>query len=85
MLIIANNTELNKKNMDAVGIDTSEPSQVADDEPVDSSGQICRVCLTGNIIMKDLFIDEDEIVSLSTKAMAFSSVQVCFFFILNLN
>ncbi|XP_034947213.1 zinc finger protein 62 homolog [Chelonus insularis] len=56
--------------MDAVVIDTTEPQQNDED-----AMEVCRVCLVGNHIMRDLFVESD-VISLSTKAMSFASVKI---------
>lgn len=62
-----------KQNMDAVEINTSDPSQ--NEEGTVSTVEICRVCLLGNVVMRDLFL-ESEVASLSAKAMSFANVKV---------
>lgn len=57
--------------MDAVEINTSDPPL---SEDAIASG-ICRVCLLGNLVMRDLFFESD-VASLSTKAMSFINVKV---------
>ncbi|EZA60673.1 hypothetical protein DMN91_007108 [Ooceraea biroi] len=59
--------------MDAVEINTSEPPQTED--VVASTVKICRVCLLDNLMMRDLFL-ENETASLSTKAMSFINVKM---------
>ena len=63
--------------MDAVEINTSEPPQ--NDEGIVSAMEICRVCLLGNVVMRDLF-HETDVTSLSAKAMSFASVKVRYIF-----
>lgn len=60
--------------MDAVDIDTAGSPQ-NDDEQEEVAVNVCRICLVGNLIMRDLFVDGD-VISLSTKAMSFTSVKV---------
>lgn len=61
-----------KQNMDAVdGINTTVPPQTEDD--IDAV-PVCRICLMTNLVMRDLFHEND--VSLSTKAMSFANVKV---------
>lgn len=60
--------------MDAVEINTTDPAQNEEDSIV-SAVEICRVCLLSNLVMRDLFL-EDEVSSLSTKAMSFANVKV---------
>lgn len=62
-----------KQNMDAVEINTSESPQ--NEEGIVSAMEICRVCLLGNVLMRDLFHD-NGIASLSAKAMSFTSIKV---------
>ncbi|XP_011880586.1 PREDICTED: zinc finger protein 91-like [Vollenhovia emeryi] len=59
--------------MDAVEINTSGPPQGED--AVASDIKICRVCLLGNLMMRDLFA-ESEVASLSAKAMSFANVKM---------
>lgn len=59
--------------MDAVEINTSGPPQGED--AIGSAVKICRVCLLGDLVMRDLFA-ESEVASLSAKAMSFASVKV---------
>lgn len=59
--------------MDAVEINTSDSSQ--NEEGIVSTVEICRVCLLGNLVMRDLFL-ENEVDSLSAKAMSFANVKV---------
>lgn len=59
--------------MDAMEINTSDPPHSED--VVGSTMEICRVCLLGNLVMRDLFLDS-EIASLSVKAMSFANVKV---------
>ncbi|XP_033220205.1 zinc finger protein 91-like isoform X2 [Belonocnema kinseyi] len=59
--------------MDAIEINTSEPTQ--NEEGIVSAMEICRVCLLGNVVMRDLF-HESEVNSLSAKAMSFASVKM---------
>lgn len=59
--------------MDAVEIDTSRPSRAED--AIASTVKICRVCLLDNLMMRDLFLENDA-ASLSTKAMSFINVKV---------
>lgn len=61
--------------MDAVEVNTSEPPQGEDG--MVSTVEICRVCLLGNLVMRDLFL-ESQVDSLSAKAMSFASVKVRF-------
>ncbi|XP_078040166.1 uncharacterized protein LOC144471720 [Augochlora pura] len=60
--------------MDAVGINTSDSAQ-NEEESIVSTVEICRVCLLGNLVMRDLFL-ENEVSSLSTKAMSFANVKM---------
>ncbi|KAK0163344.1 hypothetical protein PV327_007036 [Microctonus hyperodae] len=60
--------------MDAVDIDTAGSPQ-NDDEQEEVTVNVCRICLVGNLIMRDLFVDGD-VISLSTKAMSFTSVKI---------
>lgn len=64
---------VHRPNMDAVEINTSGPPQGED--AIASVVKICRVCLLGNLIMRDLFV-ENEVSSLSAKAMSFTNVKV---------
>lgn len=59
--------------MDAVEINTSGSPQSED--AIASAMKICRVCLLDNPMMRDLFLD-DEVASLSMKAMSFTNVKV---------
>ncbi|XP_029039600.2 zinc finger protein 26-like [Osmia bicornis bicornis] len=59
--------------MDAVEINTSDSSQ--NEEGIVSTVEICRVCLLGNLVMRDLFL-ENEVDSLSAKAMSFANVKM---------
>ncbi|XP_024889851.1 zinc finger protein 91-like [Temnothorax curvispinosus] len=59
--------------MDAVEINTSGPPQGED--AIASGMKICRVCLLGNLMMRDLFL-ESEVASLSAKAMSFANVKM---------
>jgi hypothetical protein len=69
-------TQLNtKQNMDAVEINTSRLPQTED--AIASTVKICRVCLLDNLMMRDLFL-ENETASLSTKAMSFINVKVSY-------
>ncbi|XP_032674617.1 zinc finger protein 91-like [Odontomachus brunneus] len=62
--------------MDAVEIDTSEPPpQQNEDAFVATVEEMCRVCLVGNLGMRDLFQDNED-ASLSTKAMSFANVKM---------
>ncbi|XP_066582843.1 zinc finger protein 814-like [Prorops nasuta] len=58
--------------MDAVQINTSDPSE---NEDIDSDVEICRVCLSENLVTRDLFL-ENEVTSLSAKAMSFANVKM---------
>ncbi|XP_076282106.1 uncharacterized protein LOC143209818 isoform X2 [Lasioglossum baleicum] len=60
--------------MDAVGINTSDSAQ-NEEESIVSTVEICRVCLLGNLVMRDLFL-ENEVSSLSAKAMSFTNVKM---------
>lgn len=60
-----------KQNMDAVEINTSNPPQSEDA----AASRICRVCLLDNLMMRDIFLENDA-ASLSTKAMSFANVKV---------
>lgn len=62
-----------KQNMDAVEINTSESPQ--NEEGIVTAMEICRVCLLGNLLMRDLFHD-NGVASLSAKAMSFTNVKV---------
>lgn len=64
---------VHRPNMDAVEINTSGPPQGED--AIASVVKICRVCLLGNLIMRDLFV-ENEVSSLSAKAMSFTNVKM---------
>ncbi|KAK2580433.1 hypothetical protein KPH14_006178 [Odynerus spinipes] len=59
--------------MDAVEISTSDPPQ--NEQGIVSTVEICRVCLFGNLVMRDLFL-ENEVASLSVKAMSFANVKM---------
>ncbi|OAD52246.1 Zinc finger protein 26 [Eufriesea mexicana] len=59
--------------MDAVEINTSDSSQ--NEEGIVSTEEICRVCLLGNLVMRELFL-ESEVASLSAKAMSFANVKM---------
>ncbi|XP_003706907.3 uncharacterized protein LOC100875353 isoform X2 [Megachile rotundata] len=59
--------------MDAVEINTSDSPQ--NEEGIVSTVEICRVCLLGNLVMRDLFL-ENEVASLSAKAMSFANVKM---------
>ncbi|XP_043466732.1 zinc finger protein 91-like isoform X2 [Leptopilina heterotoma] len=59
--------------MDAVEINTSESPQ--NEEGIVSAMEICRVCLLGNLLMRDLFHD-NGVASLSAKAMSFTNVKM---------
>jgi len=61
--------------MDAVEINTSSLPQTVD--AIASTVKICRVCLLDNLMMRDLFL-ENETASLSTKAMSFINVKVSY-------
>lgn len=60
--------------MDAVEINASDSPQNEEDGIV-ATVEICRVCLLGNLVMRDLFL-ESEVASLSAKAMSFANVKV---------
>ena len=63
-----------KQNMDAVQIDTAE--ELENDDTIENTvPDVCRICLLGNLMMRDLFV-ENDLVPLSTKAMSFASVKV---------
>lgn len=63
-------------------MDAAEDSH--DDTIEETVPEVCRVCLLGHMIMRDLFV-ENNVSSLSAKAMSFASVKVSFlFFILRL-
>lgn len=62
-----------KQNMDAVEIHTSDSPQ--NEEGIVPTVEICRVCLLDNLVMRDLFL-ENEVASLSAKAMSFANVKV---------
>ncbi|XP_043285163.1 zinc finger protein 91-like [Venturia canescens] len=57
--------------MDAVDMDTEEDSH---DDTIEET-EVCRVCLLGHMIMRDLFV-ENNVTSLSAKAMSFASVKM---------
>ncbi|XP_051163931.1 zinc finger protein Xfin-like isoform X2 [Leptopilina boulardi] len=59
--------------MDAVEINTSESPQ--NEEGIVSTMEICRVCLLGNLLMRDLFHD-NGVASLSSKAMSFTNIKM---------
>ncbi|XP_015174712.1 PREDICTED: zinc finger protein 91 isoform X1 [Polistes dominula] len=59
--------------MDAVEISTSNPPQ--NEQVIVSAVEICRICLHGNLAMRDLFLG-NEIASLSAKAMSFANVKM---------
>lgn len=59
--------------MDAVEISTSDPPH--NEQGIVSTVEICRVCLFGNLVMRDLFL-ENEVNSLSEKAMSFANVKM---------
>ncbi|EGI67781.1 Zinc finger protein 112-like protein [Acromyrmex echinatior] len=59
--------------MDAVAIHTSDPPQGED--AITSAMKICRICLLDNLMMRDLFA-ENEVASLSVKAMSFANVKM---------
>ncbi|KAH0548426.1 zinc finger protein 26-like isoform X2 [Cotesia glomerata] len=61
--------------MDGVNIDDSNQVSHNEDDNVEASVEICRVCLLSNHLMRDLFI-ENDVVSLSTKAMSFANVKI---------
>lgn len=61
--------------MDAVEIDTSEPPPQQSEDAIATTVDICRVCLLGNLGMRDLF-QESMDASLSAKAMSFTNVKV---------
>lgn len=67
--------------MDGVNIDDSNQVSHNEDDNVEASVEICRVCLLSNHLMRDLFI-ENDVVSLSTKAMSFANVKVSSFLFL---
>lgn len=60
--------------MDAVEINASDSPQNEEDGIV-ATVEICRVCLLGNLVMRDLFL-ESEVASLSAKAMSFANVKM---------
>ncbi|XP_076639598.1 uncharacterized protein LOC143351675 isoform X1 [Colletes latitarsis] len=60
--------------MDAVEINASDSPQNVEDSIV-ATVEICRVCLLGNLVMRDLFL-ESEVASLSAKAMSFANVKM---------
>lgn len=59
--------------MDAVEISTSDAPQSVPE--IVSTVEICRICLLGNLVMRDLFLG-NEVASLSAKAMNFANVKV---------
>ncbi|XP_035723992.1 zinc finger protein 845-like [Vespa mandarinia] len=59
--------------MDAVEISTSDPPQ--SEQEIVSTVEICRICLLGNLVMRDLFLG-NEVASLSAKAMSFANVKM---------
>ncbi|XP_008556329.1 zinc finger protein 160 isoform X1 [Microplitis demolitor] len=61
--------------MDAVDIEDNNQVSHNDDDNVDGNVEICRVCLLSNHLMRDLF-GENDVVSLSTKAMSFANVKI---------
>ncbi|KAG7199544.1 hypothetical protein KM043_014155 [Ampulex compressa] len=72
-VVWAQASQSTKQNMDAVEINESDPSQ--NEEGIVSTVEICRVCLLGNLVMRDLFL-ENEVASLSAKAMSFANVKM---------
>ncbi|XP_076685347.1 uncharacterized protein LOC143377672 [Andrena cerasifolii] len=59
--------------MDAVEINTSDSPQ--NEEGIVPTVEICRVCLLDNLVMRELFL-ENEVASLSAKAMSFANVKM---------
>lgn len=70
----ARTSQSTKQNMDAVEINTTVSRQ-NEGQGIVSTVEICRVCLLGNLVMRDLFL-ESEVASLSAKAMSFANVKV---------
>ncbi|XP_053978850.1 zinc finger protein 91-like [Hylaeus volcanicus] len=54
-------------------MESDSPQNVEDG--IVATVEICRVCLLGNLVMRDLFL-ESEVASLSAKAMSFANVKM---------
>lgn len=59
--------------MDVEEVNTSDPPQCEDN--IDNVVELCRICLIEGVEMRDLFT-ENGIVSLSVKAMSFTTAKV---------